>query len=91
MKKQFTGLRRMLVIMLTFGSVVFSCASSGAKYSSFDIGNRKIDLYALLESCEEPRENWQLLSINVVKTSNDGKYIAIGSTEKGNARVSVTF
>jgi hypothetical protein len=77
------------MLALAFGLVVFGCASSGSvknkknpEFSSFEIGDKKIDLYALLESSEESPDNWMLLSINVVKTSDDGKYTAIGSTER---------
>ena len=86
----------MSALALILGLFVFGCASSGdsstsddavqnrrdPKFLSFEIGDKKFDLYALLESSKASPENWQLLSINVVKTSNDGKYIAIGSSEK---------
>ncbi|MDR2159002.1 MAG: hypothetical protein LBP23_02920 [Treponema sp.] len=92
--KRFTGFTGTLVLALTFALFVFGCASSGAssggavqggknpEFSSFEAADKKIDLYALLESSEASHETWRLLSINVAKTSSDGKYIAVGSTEK---------
>jgi hypothetical protein len=89
--KRITDFMGITALALTFGLVVFGCTSSAdvtvqgkrkPEFSSFEIGDKKIDLYALLESSKESHENWKLLSVNIAKTSNDGKYIAIGSSEK---------
>jgi hypothetical protein len=73
-------------LVVLFLSIFTGCATVQGKekqnFSSFAIGDKKLDLYALLESSEESHERWKLLSINVAKISNDGKYIAIGSSEK---------
>jgi hypothetical protein len=67
-------------LVLFAAALLSTCATTN--FDAYPVGDKKFDLYALLESSEESHENWKLVSINVAKTSNDGRYIAVGSSEK---------
>jgi hypothetical protein len=54
----------------------------GSKSFSIKNGDRMLNFSDLLNAYEGINQEYELLSINVVKISHDGKYVAVGSTER---------